>query len=127
MRKNCRRRVKTGTLAPAVVVCVIGLVLVALGYWFLDTKCDQLGSEIKRDENRLRKAGDECQRESARWKQNLTPEKLNEALMYHGLTMNRPKDDQIVRMDRRGVPIPGQRSLAKFARNKQSSGNVANK
>lgn len=55
-------------------------------------------------------------RESARWEEMKSPEKLETVLLKHGLSMHYPRAEQVVRMDKNGNPYSGQLSLAK-ARN----------
>lgn len=127
MRKNHKRRVKTSVFPRSVTGLIIVAVGLMLAYWGLDSKCAQLGDELRKSEAQLQKLNDEFQRENARWKSNLTTEKLSDAMLHHGLAMSYPKADQIVRMDRKGVPVTGQRSLAKYARDRQSTTSVAEK
>lgn len=128
MRRNhYRRNAKMGGFPcsasmPGFIVLVV---LVALAYWGLDAKCNALGDDIKRKEQEMQRLEDEFVREEARWNANKTPEKLDAALLSHGLSMGYPRADQIVRMTDGGVPAEGQVSLAKFERNPPSSGNVA--
>ena len=42
------------------------------------------------------------------------PERLKIALTRFGLEMDIPREDQIVRMGRTGVPVPGQLALARL-------------
>ena len=52
-------------------------------------------------------------RESTHWEEMKVPEKIEQALLRHGLRMNLPRPEQTVRMGRDGQPLPGQYSLAK--------------
>ena len=109
---------------------VVGIIIltatIALVYWHLNTKCAALGDDIRRKEHELQSLKDEFLREEARWNANKTPEKLDAALLAHGLVMRHPKADQLVRMDGHGgKPLPNQLSIAKFMRNPPKNGNVA--
>ena len=52
--------------------------------------------------------GGGCVRETARWDEMKTPEKLAECLTRFGLEMKTQRQDQIVRMNRDGRPAPNQ-------------------
>lgn len=108
---------------------VIGLLLLSvagvLGYCVFDAQCNTLGNEIRRKEVEKRNLENEYLREEARWNASKTPAKLEEALIAHGLVMQYPKEEQLVRMDRKGRPVQGQLSIAKFHRNPQGTDPIA--
>ena len=52
-------------------------------------------------------------RESTRWEEMKTPDRIERALLQHGLSMRPPRPEQTVRMTANGTPYPGQLSLAK--------------
>lgn len=125
MRRNHKRQVRTKFLpVPAAGVIVLAAT-VALSYWFMDSKSGQLGQEIRKYEQKYASLESERVREEARWNAKKTPEKLERAMLQHGILMDYPKADQIVRMDIAGRPIPGQLALAKFERNKNAGERVA--
>ena len=64
-------------------------------------------------EREIAKLDDALLRESTRWEGMQTPEKLEMALLRHGLSMSTPRADRIVRMMDNGLPRPGQLSVAK--------------
>ena len=76
----------------------------------------QLMKAIGEKERELVKLEDDRTRESGRWERMTTPERLEDALVKHGLSMSYPKESQIVRMMPNGRPRPGQASVAKAAR-----------
>lgn len=128
MRRNHHKhnaRMYSYSYSIPVVGLIVVVVTILLGYWGLDSKCSALGEDIKQREKELRSLDDEYLREEARWNANKTPEKLEAALIAHGLNMVYPKADQLVRMDQRGKPVEGQLSIAKFNRNPSPVGNVA--
>lgn len=88
------------------------------------SSCDQLEKAIREKERQLAKLEDERSRESARWEELKTPEKLEAALLRHGLSMRYPKADQVVRMKADGRPYPGQVSVAR-ARQRRKQGLTA--
>ena len=93
---------------------IVSIVTVALVYWFVDSKCALLGQEIRKHEQKYAALENERVREAARWDEKKTPEKLERAMLQHGLAMNYPTAEQVVRMDASGRPFPGQLSVARF-------------
>jgi hypothetical protein len=96
------------------------VVTVALIYWFVDSKCSLLGQEIRKHEQKYAALENERVREAARWDEKKTPEKLERAMLQHGLAMTYPTADQMVRMDANGRPLAGQLSLARYQRGRGS-------
>lgn len=94
----------------AVIVMLFAMVLLNL---LASSSCQQLMKTIGERERQLAKLEEERVRESARWEEMKTPEKLESALLRHGLAMRYPKADQVVRMKADGHPYPGQLSVAK--------------
>ena len=62
----------------------------------------------------LKKLEAELTREKTRWDEMKVPERLGRALTKFGLEMEVPREDQIVRMNRAGVPAPGQLALRRM-------------
>lgn len=83
------------------------------------SSCDQLTKGIREKERQLAKLEDERSRECARWEEMKTPEKLESALLRHGLAMRYPKADQVVRMKSNGHPYPGQVSVERVAQRRR--------
>ena len=125
MRRNRKRQVHVKVLPPSVAGVIVLVVSMVLSYWFMDSKCAQLGQEIRKKEQELALLADECVREEARWNENKTPEKLEQAMLQHGIAMDYPTADQVVRMDARGEPVAGQLSLARFQKAQSVSERVA--
>lgn len=125
MRRNRKKKVHAKVLPPAVVGMIVLTVSLVLVYWFMDAKCGQLGQEIRKHEQQLSALEDERVREDARWSEKKTPEKLEQAMLQHGLAMNYPSAEQVVRMDAAGQPVPGQMSLARFQRSQGAVERVA--
>lgn len=63
----------------------------------------------------------EYAREETRWNEKNTPEKLEAAMLQHGIAMAYPSAEQVVRMDASGVPIEGQLSIARFRRSQSAT------
>lgn len=116
MRRNHKRQARVKFLpVPAAGVIVLA-VSVALSYWFMDSKSAQLAQEIRKCEQKYGALENERVREEARWNEKKTPEKLERAMLQHGILMSYPRPEQIVRMDDKGRPVAGQLSLVKFQR-----------
>ena len=115
MRRNRKRHVSVQAFPPSIAGLALLMVVLTLGYWFIDSRCNQLGQEIRKHEQKFSSLENERVREEARWNAKKTPEKLEQAMLQHGLEMNYPTAAQVVRMDtKNGQPIPGQIALAKF-------------
>lgn len=116
MRRNHKRRVRVEFMPRMAVGVIVLGVTVALVYGFVDSKCVQLGQEIRKHEVTYSALENERVREAARWDEKKTPEKLERAMLQHGLSMGYASPDQVIRMDAAGRPLPGQLALAKFQR-----------
>lgn len=102
-------------LAAVLMLAFIVAIMNVLG----SVSCSQLMKSVGEKKALLGKLEDEFSRESARWEEMKTPEKLESALRRHGLAMKYAKPSQVVRMKPDGHPLPGQISVAKAAqRNK---------
>lgn len=77
------------------------------------SSCTQLMKDKGEKEREIAKLDEALQREATRWEEMKTPEKLEIALLRHGLSMKPPRADQPVRMDAKGMPRLGQLSLKK--------------
>jgi len=125
MRRNRKRQVHAKVLPPSMAGMIVLIVSMVLSYWFMDSKCAQLGQEIRKHEQKFAALEDERVREEARWSEKNTPEKLEQAMLQHGIAMNYPAADQVVRMDLAGQPLPGQLSLVRFQRSQNAGERVA--
>lgn len=101
--------VHTAWLSALIVVALTTTMI----YFIADSRCTQLSQSIGRENLRLEQLKSECVRESARWDGLKTSEKIEAALLHHGLDMDYPKADQIVRMERNGRPCAGQVAVAR--------------
>ncbi len=124
MRRNRKKQMHAKVVPHSVAgifLLVIGLVLL---YWMMDSKCAVNGQEIRKYEQKLQSIEAEYAREEARWNEKNTPEKLQEAMLQHGIAMSYPSADQVVRMDASGQPAAGQLSLARFKRSQNATERV---
>ena len=122
MRRNRKRQVRIKFLPVPAASVIVLVVSVALSYWFMDSKSAQLGQEIRKYEQNYAALENERVREEARWNENKTPEKLDAAMLQHGIQMTYPTPDQVVRMDGSGRPLPGQVSLGGRSQRIRSAG-----
>ena len=77
------------------------------------TSCTQLMKTKGELERELARLEDSRMREATRWEEMKTPERVEAALLRHGLAMKIPRPDQNVQMKSDGTPYPGQLSLAR--------------
>ena len=78
------------------------------------TRCAQLMKEKGEMEREIARLEDAHMRESTRWEEMTTPDRLEVELLRHGLSMKLPRADQIIRMTAEGRPRAGQISLSKM-------------
>ncbi len=118
MRKNRKmsRRLSVVTVhfmhMGAVLLMLFVMVIMNL---IASSSCRQQERIRVAKEETLKKLEDELHRETMRWEEMKTSERLEAALVKHGLSMHYPNASQIVRMRADGRPYPGQLSLAKAA------------
>jgi len=87
----------------AVIVMLFVMVILNL---LASSSCNQLMKAIGDKRRVLAKLEEERVRESARWEEMKTPERLEGALLRHGLSMRYPHHDQVIRMRTNGTPYP---------------------
>ena len=110
MRRNrkIKRHATWATGSMAVATLIVCMLLMMLVYWLFDSRCSAIQREIGKAEKVLAALEADCVRETARWDEMKTPEKLAECLTRFGLEMKTQRQDQIVRMNRDGRPAPNQ-------------------
>jgi hypothetical protein len=106
--------VATNTMHFGAII-VVFFVMVMLNL-LASSSCTQLMKSIGEKERELTKLENSRIRESSRWEEMKTVEKIERALLRHGLSMKTPRADQIVRMRADGTPYPGQLSLSRAKR-----------
>ena len=118
MKKNRKRSKKMSVMASrsmhvgGVLMMFFVMVIVNL---LASSSCNQLMKSIGEKERQLAKLENDRARESARWDAMKTSENLDRALLKY------PRADQIVRMDAKGQPKPGQLSVARASARRSSS------
>ncbi|MDP6491474.1 MAG: hypothetical protein QGH42_07075 [Kiritimatiellia bacterium] len=129
-RKNVRKKRKkqqkmNGYIFP---VPFAGIVVVAsalaLGYVWLGCQCEALGDEIAGIETRGIDLNKKLLNAEYRWVRTKSPQSLEIALQRHGLNMDWPRANQVVRLERAELPrglddraLPGDIRIAKVSRN----------
>lgn len=124
MRKNRKVTKRMSIVASntmhigAVVLMLFVMVILNL---LASSSCQHQHKEIGEKERELAKLEDSLTRESTRWEEMKTRERLDAALRNHGLMMDSPAPDQIVRVLKNGRVRAGQLSVkkarARFAAN----------
>lgn len=116
MRKNRKIPKKMSVVASNTMhfgaVIVVFSVMVILNL-LASSSCTQLMKTIGEKERELAKLEDAKMRESTRWEEMKTPERIEDALRAHGLSMDTPRSYQVVRMRADGTPFPGQLSVSR--------------
>jgi hypothetical protein len=116
MRKNRRIPKKMSVVASntmhfgALIVVFCVMVIVNL---LASSSCTHLMKAIGEKERQLAKLEDAKARESTRWEEMITPERVRSALCAHGLLMDVARPYQWIHMRSDGTPVPGQHSVAR--------------
>lgn len=113
----------TGSMGVASLI-LCGFVVMMV-YWMFDSKCTAIQRDIDKAEKEYKALETECTRETSTWNSMKTPEKLSAHLTRFGLEMKLTRQDQIVRMNREGRPVPGQIAVTRARSRSQSIGNMA--
>jgi hypothetical protein len=117
MRKNRKIPKKMSVVASNTMhfgaIIIIFSVMVILNL-LASSSCSQLMKTIGEKERELVKLEDAKMRESTRWEEMKTPERIEDALRAHGLSMDAPRACQVVRMRSDGTPMPGQLSVLRL-------------
>ena len=125
MRKNRKIPKKMSVVATntmrfgAIIVFFFIMVILNL---LSSSSCTQLLKAKGELEREIAKLDDARMRESTRWEEMKTPEKVEAALFRHGLRMSTPRADQCIRLNARGVPYPNQLALTRL---RQRAGTAA--
>lgn len=130
MRKNRKMPKKMSVVAANTMrfgaILVVFFVMVILNI-LASSSCTKLQNAKGGLEAKLAKLEDSRQRESTRWEEMTTPEKLQQALLRNGLKMTMPHPEQSVRMRPDGTPIPGQLALHRAARRQERTASYSRK
>jgi len=116
MRRNRKIPKKMSVVATntmrfgAIIVFFFVMVILNL---LSSSSCNQLLKTKGSLERELVKLEDAWMRESTRWEEMKTPERVEAALMRRGLLMHLPKPEQTVQMRANGTPYVGQLSITR--------------
>ena len=88
--------------------------LMTLVYLLSSSSCTQLTNEKGRLSRALDKLEEDHRRESTRWEEMKTPDRIEAAIARHGLKMALPRPDQQIHVNARGVPSPNQLALRRL-------------
>lgn len=120
-RKVSKRMSMVAQGATAAGAVVASLLFGSILYICATSSSTQLQNRIGQKEKQLERLEAERERESARWEEMKTPERLEQALAKHGLAMRYAKPSQIVRLRADGRPAPGQLSVAREAQRSRTA------
>ena len=119
MRKN-RRVPKRLTVVAANTMRVGAILLLAFVMVILNllasSSCSHLLKRKGEMEREIASLDNDQRREATSWEQMTTPDRVEKALISHGLAMKLPRPDQTVRMRSDGTPYPGQLALSRVKR-----------
>lgn len=116
MRKNKKVTKRMSIVASntmhigAVILMLFVMVILNL---LASSSCQQQHKEIGEKERELAKLVDSLTRESTRWEEMKTRERVDVALRNHGLKMDFAAPDQVVRVSKNGSLLKGQLSVKK--------------
>ena len=110
IKKNSRFATSSMGVASLIVTAFIMLMI----FFAMNSRCSTITREIGLREKTLQRLESELTREKTRWDEMKVPERLKIALTRFGIEMDVPREEQIVRMGRTAVPVPGQLALARL-------------
>lgn len=114
MRRNSRISKKRSVMISSTVhfgsVLLLAFAMVVI-YLMVSSSSMQRMQRIGECERELKNLELEFTREQGHWQAMITPEKLERALLAHGLSMRVPRQDQQVRINAAGKLQPGQYSV----------------
>lgn len=119
MGKNRKITKKMSVVARATshigAIIAVSFIMVILNM-LASSSCHQLMKSIGEGRRTLAKLEEERQRQSTMWDRMKIPERIERALLQHGLEMKPARPDQNVQMKSDGTPYPGQLSVARAQR-----------
>lgn len=116
MRRNKRikKNSRFATSSMGIASLIVSGFIMMMIFFAVNSRCAAITREIGQKEKELKRLEAELTREKTKWDDMKTPARLKRALIKFGLEMDLPREDQIVRMGRNGVPVPGQLALARL-------------
>ena len=115
MRRNRRvkRHSRFVTSSVGIASLIISAFIMVMIFFAMNSRCAAITRNLGEKEKELKRLEAELAREKSQWDGMKVPENLNKRLVQFGLEMIVPREDQIVRMGRTGVPVPGQLALVR--------------
>lgn len=110
-RRTSKRMSVNATVATNVGSLLVALFVMVIVNFLASSSCQQLSKAIGDGRKELARLDRERSRERANWEAMKTPEKVEEALLKHGLAMRPPRAEQNVHMGPDGRPYRGQYSV----------------
>ncbi|MAI20346.1 MAG: hypothetical protein CMF28_03830 [Kiritimatiellaceae bacterium] len=99
-RGRSKRRQEVQVPFPTLLVGVlVFLVVIGAGYMSINIRCAGLGKAIKTQESVLAEARKRLMVEMDMWSSRTAPINLERALVHHGLEMEMPESDQVIRIE----------------------------
>lgn len=90
---------------------IVFLFVMAILNFLASSSCQQLSKSIGESKKELARLESECNREMTNWESMKTTEKIEAALLRHGLAMRPPRAEQNVHLDVSGKLYLGQYSV----------------
>ena len=115
MKRNRRKkRYSMFTMSTAgFSMLILTFVIALMAYCLLDSRCVAIAQDIGTAERTLAQLDSELERETMRWNEMTTPERLEAALAKHGLDMHLPQPDQVINVKANGKISPRQMSVVR--------------
>jgi len=114
MKRNRKRNKKMAVVAVTTMrfgAMIFTLFLMTIMYTLSNSSYSHLVKQKCVKENELEKLKESYQRELNRWEMMKTPEKIETALLRHGLMMKVPSAAQVVKLTNKGMVFPNQYSV----------------
>ena len=113
MRRNrrVRKHSRFVTSSMGIASLIVTAFIMAMIFFAMNSRCSAITRELGAKEKVLKELEKELTREKSNWDAMKVPEKLNQQLTRFGLAMDVPREDQIIRMSKSGMPVPGQLAL----------------
>lgn len=93
-----KKRTGGGYVPGPFAVVVIVVSAAAIGYLWLDVRCETVGRELKRLESRMFEAERQYANEQYLWTQTRSPASVERALRRHNIAMTWPENSRVVHL-----------------------------
>ena len=102
--------------APLAGILAVAVTL-SLGYLWLCGRCDAMGRDIKKLEQRKVELQRKIENEEYKWSNMTSPQNMASLLKAHNLEMTWPGEGSIIRMQRSGRDMESDAQVRQFAQN----------